>query len=67
MVTITWYNLGFGDSAGYPSETGIVSDSMFLFNYTKNLAGKNYIFIWGHSMGTGYAKFISIIFCIPNM
>uniref|UniRef100_A0A0R3RSQ8 Lysophosphatidylserine lipase ABHD12 n=1 Tax=Elaeophora elaphi TaxID=1147741 RepID=A0A0R3RSQ8_9BILA len=43
---------GFGDSAGYPSETGVVADSIFLFNYIKKLAGENYIFIWGHSMGT---------------
>ncbi|EFO12713.2 hypothetical protein LOAG_15821, partial [Loa loa] len=43
---------GFGDSPGYPNEAGLIADSVILFNYTKNLAGKNSIFIWGHSMGS---------------
>uniref|UniRef100_A0A8R1TXI2 2-arachidonoylglycerol hydrolase ABHD12 n=2 Tax=Onchocerca TaxID=6281 RepID=A0A8R1TXI2_ONCVO len=58
---------GFGESDGYPSEAGIIADSIFLFNYTKNLAGKNYIFIWGHSMGSGIAIAVAMELSMKNM
>ncbi|VDO52745.1 unnamed protein product, partial [Brugia timori] len=61
------YNLGFGDSSGYPNETGIITDSVFLFNYTKNLAGENDIFIWGHSMGSGVSIAVTMELSMKHM
>lgn len=48
---------GFGDSDGYPSERGVIDDSLLLFQYAKKQAGSNYVFVWGHSMGTGLVCF----------
>ncbi|VDN01836.1 unnamed protein product [Thelazia callipaeda] len=51
---------GFGDSDGYPSESGMIADSLLLFDYTKKLAGGNYVFVWGHSLGTGIATSVAM-------
>ncbi|VDO29772.1 unnamed protein product [Onchocerca flexuosa] len=67
MTNYYCYNLGFGDSNGYPSEAGVISDSIFLFNYAKNFAGKNYIFIWGHSMGSGIAIAVAMELSMKKM
>lgn len=51
---VTFDYRGYGDSDGYPSEDGLVEDSMYMFKYIRKLTNAP-IFIWGHSLGTGVA------------
>lgn len=44
---------GYGDSTGWPSETGVVKDVMVLFNFIKSVEKTSKVFLWGHSLGTG--------------
>ena len=44
---------GYGDSEGSPTEKGIADDTRVVYDYTKTMAGKNLVIVWGHSMGTG--------------
>lgn len=42
---------GYGDSDGFPSEQGLINDSLTTFNWVKNNANHSQIFLWGHSLG----------------
>uniref|UniRef100_G3PDN4 AB hydrolase-1 domain-containing protein n=1 Tax=Gasterosteus aculeatus aculeatus TaxID=481459 RepID=G3PDN4_GASAC len=46
---------GFGDSTGEPSEAGLTSDALFLFNWVKKHGRGGPVCLWGHSLGTGVA------------
>lgn len=46
---------GYGDSDGFPTEIGLTEDAKAVIKYARKLAGKNRLFVWGHSMGTGVA------------
>lgn len=47
---------GWGDSDGSPSEGGMTSDALFMYNWLKpQLDQKTALYIWGHSLGTGVA------------
>ncbi|XP_076605161.1 lysophosphatidylserine lipase ABHD12-like [Chaetodon auriga] len=46
---------GFGDSAGEPSEAGLTSDTLFLYQWVKKQTRGALICLWGHSLGTGVA------------
>ncbi|XP_029284303.1 lysophosphatidylserine lipase ABHD12 isoform X2 [Cottoperca gobio] len=47
---------GWGDSDGSPSEGGMTSDSLFIYDWLKRrLDNKTALYIWGHSLGTGVA------------
>ncbi|XP_034537802.1 lysophosphatidylserine lipase ABHD12 isoform X2 [Notolabrus celidotus] len=46
---------GFGDSTGEPTEAGLTSDALYLYNWVKARSGKSRVVIWGHSLGTGVA------------
>ncbi|KAG9344507.1 hypothetical protein JZ751_011177 [Albula glossodonta] len=46
---------GWGDSEGSPSERGMTSDAVFLYQWLKERIGKKPLYIWGHSLGTGVA------------
>ncbi|CAJ0920726.1 unnamed protein product [Ranitomeya imitator] len=47
--------LGWGDSVGSPSETGMTYDALHVFDWIKARSGDNPVYIWGHSLGTGVA------------
>ncbi|GCB70788.1 hypothetical protein scyTo_0008675 [Scyliorhinus torazame] len=46
---------GWADSTGEPSEVGITTDSLYLFEWTRARSGKSHVCLWGHSLGTGVA------------
>ena len=49
-----FFSTGYGDSSGSPSEDGVVSDALFIYRWVRQRKGKSPLFIWGHSLGTGY-------------
>lgn len=44
---------GFGDSTGEPTEPGLTTDALYLYNWVKERSGNSLVVIWGHSLGTG--------------
>ncbi|XP_068424325.1 monoacylglycerol lipase ABHD12-like [Clinocottus analis] len=46
---------GFGDSTGEPTEAGLTTDALYLYNWVKARCGNSRVIIWGHSLGTGVA------------
>ncbi|XP_027131289.1 lysophosphatidylserine lipase ABHD12 isoform X3 [Larimichthys crocea] len=53
---VTFDYRGWGDSDGSPSEGGMTSDSLFIYDWLKRrLDKKTPLYIWGHSLGTGVA------------
>ncbi|XP_039390079.1 protein ABHD12B isoform X2 [Mauremys reevesii] len=46
---------GYGDSSGYPSETGLTTDAMCLYDWVKARSGNSTVLFWGHSLGSGVA------------
>uniref|UniRef100_A0A3Q2PSZ6 Si:ch211-117n7.7 n=1 Tax=Fundulus heteroclitus TaxID=8078 RepID=A0A3Q2PSZ6_FUNHE len=47
---------GFGDSTGEPTESGLTTDALHVFNWVKARSGDSLVVIWGHSLGTGSAE-----------
>lgn len=46
---------GYGDSTGSPTEKGVVKDLLELYELVKTYANENTkLFLYGHSLGTGY-------------
>ncbi|XP_042338785.1 lysophosphatidylserine lipase ABHD12-like, partial [Plectropomus leopardus] len=53
---VTFDYRGWGDSDGSPSEGGMTSDALFMYDWLKHrLDDKTPLYIWGHSLGTGVA------------
>ncbi|XP_039639851.1 lysophosphatidylserine lipase ABHD12-like, partial [Perca fluviatilis] len=53
---VTFDYRGWGDSDGSPSEVGMTSDALFIYDWLKQRLGdKTPLYIWGHSLGTGAA------------
>ncbi|XP_042624749.1 lysophosphatidylserine lipase ABHD12-like [Cyprinus carpio] len=44
---------GFGDSTGEPTEAGLTTDAVYLYNWVKARSGNSLVCVWGHSLGTG--------------
>uniref|UniRef100_UPI0037E7B7FD lysophosphatidylserine lipase ABHD12 isoform X2 n=1 Tax=Semicossyphus pulcher TaxID=241346 RepID=UPI0037E7B7FD len=44
---------GFGDSTGEPTEAGMTTDILYLYNWVKARSGNSLVVVWGHSLGTG--------------
>jgi len=44
---------GFGDSTGEPTESGLTTDALYLYDWVKARSGDSLVVIWGHSLGTG--------------
>uniref|UniRef100_A0A8C4EJQ0 Si:ch211-117n7.6 n=1 Tax=Dicentrarchus labrax TaxID=13489 RepID=A0A8C4EJQ0_DICLA len=51
---------GFGDSTGEPTEAGLTTDALYLYNWVKARSGNSLVVIWGHSLGTGVATNIAV-------
>lgn len=46
---------GYGDSSPVePSEGGLVEDGIFMYKWLEKQANGNPLFVWGHSLGTGW-------------
>ncbi|KAM9364397.1 lysophosphatidylserine lipase ABHD12 isoform 2-T2 [Pholidichthys leucotaenia] len=53
---VTFDYRGWGDSDGSPSESGMTSDSLFMYDWLKRRLDKALpLYVWGHSLGTGVA------------
>ncbi|TRY60489.1 hypothetical protein DNTS_028918 [Danionella cerebrum] len=52
---VTFDYRGWGDSEGTPSEKGMTSDALFIYQWIKKRIGQKHLVIWGHSLGTGVA------------
>lgn len=46
---------GFGDSSGEPSEAGLTTDVVSLYQWVRKYSGQSPVYLWGHSLGTGVA------------
>ncbi|XP_071380622.1 lysophosphatidylserine lipase ABHD12-like [Centroberyx affinis] len=46
---------GFGDSSGEPSEAGLTTDALYLYQWVKTHSSESLVCLWGHSLGTGVA------------
>lgn len=46
---------GYGDSSGYPTESGFTTDVLALYDWVKARSGNSSVIFWGHSLGTGIA------------
>ncbi|XP_029350499.1 monoacylglycerol lipase ABHD12-like [Echeneis naucrates] len=46
---------GFGDSSGEPSEAGLTSDALYLYQWVKERSRGSLVCLWGHSLGSGVA------------
>ncbi|XP_072292788.1 lysophosphatidylserine lipase ABHD12-like [Eucyclogobius newberryi] len=51
---------GFGDSTGQPTERGLSTDALFLYNWVKARSGNSPVVFWGHSLGTGVSTNIAV-------
>ncbi|XP_051946650.1 monoacylglycerol lipase ABHD12-like isoform X2 [Xyrauchen texanus] len=46
---------GFGDSTSEPTELGLTTDTIYLYNWVKARSGNSLVCVWGHSLGSGVA------------
>ncbi|XP_005343259.1 protein ABHD12B isoform X2 [Microtus ochrogaster] len=46
---------GFGDSTGTPTEEGLTTDAICVYEWAKARSGRTPVCLWGHSLGTGVA------------
>uniref|UniRef100_A0A6Q2XSZ2 Lysophosphatidylserine lipase ABHD12 n=1 Tax=Esox lucius TaxID=8010 RepID=A0A6Q2XSZ2_ESOLU len=60
---VTFDYRGWGDSDGSPSERGMTSDALFLYQWLKLKAGSKPLHLWGHSLGTGVASNLARHLC----
>lgn len=44
---------GFGDSTGTPTEEGLTTDAICVYEWAKARSGRTPVCLWGHSLGTG--------------
>lgn len=51
---------GYGDSSGKPSERGLVKDALLAYDFIRTVAPWAKVYIWGHSLGTGYSSHITL-------
>lgn len=54
MAFLSYLSQGFGDSTGEPSEAGLTSDALYLYQWVKKETRDALICLWGHSLGTGW-------------
>ncbi|XP_077469951.1 lysophosphatidylserine lipase ABHD12 isoform X2 [Stigmatopora argus] len=52
---VTFDYRGWGDSPGSPSEGGMTSDALSVYEWLKKRRGRGPLYVWGHSLGTGVA------------
>ncbi|TSK22622.1 Transmembrane 9 superfamily member 3 [Bagarius yarrelli] len=47
---------GFGDSTGEPTQAGLMTDALYLYNWVRARSKDSPVIIWGHSLGTALKK-----------
>jgi abhydrolase domain-containing protein 12 len=63
---ITFDYRGFGNSACYPSERGMMEDGRLVWNWARAKAPGAKLFVWGHSLGSAAATYLSKELCQRN-
>ncbi|XP_058506694.1 monoacylglycerol lipase ABHD12-like [Solea solea] len=51
---------GFGDSSGEPTEAGLTTDALYVYNWVKTHCGDSLVVFWGHSLGTGVSTNLAV-------
>uniref|UniRef100_A0A3B3ZVE6 AB hydrolase-1 domain-containing protein n=1 Tax=Periophthalmus magnuspinnatus TaxID=409849 RepID=A0A3B3ZVE6_9GOBI len=51
---------GFGDSTGEPTEDGLTTDALYIYNWVKARSGSSLVVIWGHSLGTAVSTNLAV-------
>lgn len=54
---------GFANSECYPSEKGMMEDSLLVWNWLKENAQNSKVYIWGHSLGSAAATYLTKELC----
>ena len=60
---LTFDYRGFANSVCYPSERGMMEDAQLMWKWLKNKAPKSKIYIWGHSLGSAAATYLTKELC----
>ncbi|KAG7229142.1 hypothetical protein INR49_013085 [Caranx melampygus] len=50
----------YGDSSGEPSEAGLTSDALYLYQWVKQQSSRSLVCLWGHSLGSGVASNVAV-------
>ena len=51
-----------------PSEDGLVTDGMFMYKWLEKHVNGSPLFVWGHSLGTGYeSKDMAYTLCLNKV
>lgn len=56
---ITFDYRGFGDSTCVPTERGMMEDGLLAWDMIRSHAPKSRVFLWGHSLGSAAATYLS--------
>lgn len=60
---LTFDYRGFANSECYPSERGMMEDAQLLWNWLKDKAPTSKVYIWGHSLGSAAATYLTKELC----
>ncbi|XP_058241944.1 monoacylglycerol lipase ABHD12-like isoform X3 [Hemibagrus wyckioides] len=52
---------GFGDSTGEPTQPGLITDALYLYQWVRARSKDSPVILWGHSLGTAVSTGISVI------
>lgn len=68
IVKTFFINIGYGDSEEAElSESGVVTDSKYILEWLLKLVNNTApVFVWGHSLGTGYEIICLIILVLKT-
>ncbi len=58
---------GYADSSQVvPTKQGVVTDGRAMYDYVRQNAGHNPVFVWGHSLGTAVASQVVADLCVEG-
>ena len=60
---ITFDYRGFGNSLCFPSERGMMEDGLLIWTWIKKHAPNSKVYVWGHSLGSTAATFLTKELC----
>ena len=63
---ITFDYRGFANSECYPSESGMMEDGGLVWRWVRETAPSARIYIWGHSLGSAAATYLTKELCITD-